>query len=651
MNKIVQFLLMLVISSSILHGQHLPSVYNQFFMNPYIYNPAYAGVEGHSVVFFMYKQQMSAIDGGPEFLHTNFHIPLKGGLAFGAMAFSESLGVLRTTGGKVTAGYLVSVDREHFFRFGMSLGAGNNTINFSEFDSPGDPAFNNYSENSTFLIGDIGATYHFGHFNVGLSLPSLFGYDLASPEGIGTTSFAPHDNIFLKANYRGHLSDDIAIEPHLLYRYNRVLPDQFEVAVIAHIYHLVWVGGSYRQNSGPIILLGTKVKEKFGIGYSFEMGNLQFASQVGFTHEIHIGVHFGTKKEHAEHVSSFIKSHRLDAETRAKQAELERQKQLQALKASREPAASKQGDALGIVAKPTTTTTKPVEKPKNTWNYEQEETVLERVNEFGEKERGIKIDRVNAKGEKEVVFSWLPPPPPGAKSETYQIADANEIPAERTAANGTKEVGIKWIRTLDNGQKEIIVVWDPILTETQADKLDHQPSKTLGLGEAKITITAEEKPVVTEEKPVDQVVQQETVPEVNPDVVASVDPDLSHLPEHHQEEAKKGDLELTQDFRTHDELAGSDSHLEVKRGEHLLELHVGNYLVAGAFDDFQTAEDFSDKLFNRGFHDTRVGFISARGYYYVVIFSSGNLNAVNAEKQRVKNVSGMSKVWVLKVSE
>ncbi|MEQ9306089.1 MAG: PorP/SprF family type IX secretion system membrane protein, partial [Marinoscillum sp.] len=144
-------------------AQQLPKVYNQFFMNPYIYNPAYAGVEGHSVVFVTYKNQWAGINGSPTLYNANFHVPLKGGLALGAIAYSEQAGPYDQSGGKITGGYLISIDREHFLRFGMSLGAGTNMLNFDEVE-PNDITFNSLVNNPSFLIGDVGFAYHFGHF-------------------------------------------------------------------------------------------------------------------------------------------------------------------------------------------------------------------------------------------------------------------------------------------------------------------------------------------------------------------------------------------------------------------------------------------------------------------------------------------------------
>lgn len=526
--KVALFLLFLVASFAGMSQQ--PLVYNQFFMNPYVYNPAYAGVEGHSVLFLMYKNQYSNIDGAPKTYHANFHVPLRGGIAFGASAHNESHGVLNTVSGKVTGGYLLSIDREHFIRFGLSIGAGNNSINVSEFDSPNDPAFTDIVNNSSFLVGDFGLTYHFDHFNVGFAMPSLFGYEVFTENSFSPISIKAHENVLFKINYRGHISDNLAFEPHIIYRYNKVLPNQYEGTLIVHLAHIVWLGGTYRQDAGFIGLLGAKIKESLAIGVAYEVGNFNYTNQLGQSYEVHVGYHIGAKKDHAEHVSSFIKSHRLSAEERAEKAELERQRRLQALEDARNQ--QSQSDELSILQTPDETQS-PTDEPSTVEPVVTNDPVVTNTNQSGQT---------------------------GVQEPQQRIPDP---------------------RTQD-------AVKDPIVQTTT------QPN---------------------------------------------------------QAEVERGDPQLTQDFRTPTELAKSDQHLEVRRGGHMLELPAGTYVVAGVFEFFENAEDFSDRLFNRGFHDVKVGYLSARGYYYVVIFQSNNLAPANTERQRVRRMSGLSDVWVLKVNE
>ncbi len=564
-------------------------VYNQFFMNPYLYNPAYAGVEGHSVVFGLYKQQWTNIDGAPAIANLNFHTPLKGGVGFGAMVFNETQGPITTSWGKVTSSYLLTVDKEHYLRFGLSIGGGTNSLNFNELDAPTDPAFLNIIENNNFFIGDFGATYHFGHFNVGFSLPNLVTYDVFTPESTSPVRVSPLDNAIFKINYRGHLSDDWAIEPHVIYRYNDVGPDLYEAAVIFHIKHLIWTGASFRQDNNLMIHGGFKIKESLAIGYAFELGNANIAATLGPSHEIHIGYHISSKKHHAEHASSFIKSHRLSAEERAKKAELERERKLAALRRSRTPAASADEDALTIAT--------PVEQSEP----EPPATDETRTNEFGENERAITVDKQLNDGSTVPVKTWVPTDTPEEKWEVDQEAPHRE----RTAPDGTKEVAVEFYRTGTDGNQQKIVKWQPV-----------DP-------------TAQPTDVAT-------------------DLPAS--PDIDEDPTYNTPEPVI-DPTLTEDFRTLDEVTSSDEPMEVTRGTHLLELPAGNYVIAGAFEVFQHAEDYSDQLFERGFHDTIVGYVSARGYYYVVLYQSENIARAVRQRNRIRNTPDLSNVWVLKVNE
>ena len=108
---------------------------------------------------------------------------------------------------------------------------------------------------------------------------------------------------------------------------------------------------------------------------------------------------------------------------------------------------------------------------------------------------------------------------------------------------------------------------------------------------------------------------------------------------------------VIEELEDHDEYHENDIRQVAKKGHNRLDLGVGHYVVAGVFGEFWHAEDYSDKLFERGFHDTRVGHLSETGFYYVVIYSSQNLSQVSKEKERVKTLSGLSKVWVLTVEE
>jgi len=595
-------------------------------MNPYIYNPAYAGVEGHAAFFLTYRQQWTNIESAPALSDFSFHVPLRGGIAIGAAAFNITQGLLSTSAAKVTGAYLVNIDRTHFLRFGMSFGAGINSLSLDEVENATetDPVFAKFLDQSTFFLGDFGMTYHFGHFNVGFALPNLFSYNPITQKQNEAFSqgFSPDDNILLKMNYRGHISDDFAFEPHLIYRYSNVIPHQWETVLIAHLYHIVWVGGSYRQDSGIIGLAGAKIKEKIGLGFSYELGNPNISSLLGPTLEVTLGYHLGTRKDHAEHVSSFIKSHRLSAEERAKKAELERQKQLTALKASRgqpenlgdgnksgaagsnSPAGSGTGIGSNIsggsiipgsaasLRRPGAAGAIATERAEG-WKHREEYEPTTRTNRFGEEETGIRLEKQGSEGEKHIVISWVP----SSEAETLSVADKGHL--ERQLPDGTREVGIKYEKINQEGAIENIIRWDRAISEDQAELIASGPDMTAA----------------------------------------------------QYEQIAKGNPALTEDFRTHEELANSDDVVSTIRGSHLLELPVGNFVIGGAFAVFENAVNHSDRLFQNGYHDTFVGYSSARGYYYVVVYQSLNINQVKLKRDQFRKTNKLPSAWVLEVIE
>lgn len=596
--------ILLLVTPSLAQQGH---VYNQFFMNPYIYNPAYAGVDGHGVIFAMYKQQWSKIADGPTLMHASYHTPLKGGIGFGVSAFNDSQGPLNTSAGKVTGSYLVNIDRKHFLRLGMSLGMGTNQVVLPE-DAIGDPAF--AGSGSNYLIGDFGATYHFDHFNIGFSLPNLFSSEVITEQGLSPINVKPTERMLFKMNYRGHINHEFAIEPHILYRYSSVLPSQFEVATVVHVKHIAWVGTTYRQDAGFVGLLGFKLKQKFAVGAAFELGNSEINSLTGSTFEIHVGMHMGShhrggshKKAHVDHHKSWFLTHNEELVAKA-EAEKRREEQLAAQQ-------NQQTDPdelnLGNEDPPTTTGggQPPAAKPEK-WTLNNE--IIAVATAAGAVRTGQKMERTGANGETEVIVGFAPDRNGGS---AWAMAPVQQL-EERTNADGTKEVGVKWVRIGADGTLEETIVWEPVLTAAAAAGVIS--------GE-----TQQDEPI---DDPVEDPIEQQT-------------PDSEHI----------ADANLTNDGRSYQEIIASDQHLEVTAGSSPIEFKKGNYLIGGVYDSYTEADEFSQKIFHRGYRDVRVGYVSARGHYYVALKSYSSVALANQDKARVRKTAGLGDVWVLKVNE
>lgn len=669
MKKILSTVLLGLILSckvSVTYAQE-PPVFSQFFMNPFIYNPAYAGVEGHSVFFLMYRQQWANIDGAPAIYHASFHTPLPNGIGVGGSVFSQTQGLLTNAGIKGAASYLVNFDRTHFLRFGMSIGVGTSSINFDQLDDPTDPAFATLANDEMYAIGEFGATYHTGHFNFGFALPSLFSQDITSTDDFSPIRVKPLDRALVKVNYRGHITDDFAIEPHLIYRYSKNSADQFEISTILHIKHILWAGASYRQDAGMVGLIGAKIKEKIGFGYAYEMGKPDIANLTGNTHEIHIGFHLGSKKAHADHVSSFIKSHRLTAEERAAKAEEERLAALEVLEPEQEEAPDEIVDTevatTEIVPNEQETNNPPaaatvvvsdlseeqevqLQEAKSAnaeaWVYAkpQANQAMTRVNAEGVAETAVVFQRTNEDGVEETVVDFIPAPAPGQK-ETWRIADPNTPPVERISEDGDKEIGMTWIKSDNQGNEEQVTKWSKVYSgEVNVDELiDDIEGLQVASYEDTPVLRIEER-LLPDEKVEELKIEFDNTPQTK-EQYAPVE-----APQTEITDADIVNISPPATTRT-----DPKDIARVKRGSHMLELEAAYHIIAGAFSSFENAEKYSDELFQRGFNEVKVGYLTERGYYYVVISSHSNANQGINERNRIRRNDAYKDIWLLNVEK
>ena len=421
-----------------------PIVFNQFYMNPYLYNPAYAGVEGHSVFYGLYQQQWSGINGAPTTMHGSFHAPLPGGIGIGFSGYNiEQGGLLSTTAGKASVSYLLTLDLKHNIRFGLSVGGGSQMLDYGDIDDPFDPAFANIADNSAFGLADFGLTYHAGHFNFGFSIPNLISYDkFIDNDSSNPIRIKPLDNLMLQTYFRGHLSDNIAIEPHLVYRYNNYGTSQLEGTLLLHLFHVIWVSGTYREDMNIVGTAGVKLKGRFGLGYSYETGNLNIMNDLGPSHEIHLGIHLGKRKPHAKHTSSFINSKRPEKEEKEEEVDTVVIEKIDTVIIER-------------------TDTIALDKP---WQLDDTRGEVLKTTENGDEQKAIVVQHASQDGTIEEAITWVP-----ADESWEMIGDqTKEI---RTNPEGNTEIGVQYVKTNKEGQSDSLVIWEPTMSKEAIDSI------------------------------------------------------------------------------------------------------------------------------------------------------------------------------------
>jgi type IX secretion system PorP/SprF family membrane protein len=108
-----------------------------------------------------------------------------------------------------------------------------------------------------------------------------------------------------------------------------------------------------------------------------------------------------------------------------------------------------------------------------------------------------------------------------------------------------------------------------------------------------------------------------------------------------EEEVKPATLEAQPTAKPKEE-----ERIEVQKRSHPLELKKGNYVVVGSFNVFENAVRFTHSVYKRGMRsDYRYSSKTMR--YYVYVYQSGDVDEARGERDRVRQLMGISDAWVL----
>jgi type IX secretion system PorP/SprF family membrane protein len=297
-----------------LRAQNYP-VYNSYYINPYLYNPAEVASD-YTYLFVNHRQQWMNIEGAPQLTTVNFNTLLNESRAgIGVKASSYKRGLLTTTDFMLTYAYGIPLNQKSLLFFGLSGGAISNTIDVTDVD-PNDPAIANYLANNMQPASSFGVLIRSATgLNFGISVPQLFTPKFNSPAAFENTAVSPFDNVIVSAYYKKKVEGKIVsrnrkgvrtrvktndsyapLEFYSLYKYSKSGASQFEVMGKLNLSENFWLGAAYRQSYGLTGSLGLSISN-FLLSYSYEPGNQPEPAFSKGTHEIQLGIRIGKARK------------------------------------------------------------------------------------------------------------------------------------------------------------------------------------------------------------------------------------------------------------------------------------------------------------------------------------------------------------------
>lgn len=292
-------------------------VYNQFYFNPFLYNPAFIANGNMLEVNLTHKTQWVENPDAPSVSAFNLQYATKGRLLLGMSYQSQNTVALESNITFVTFGYRVDLADDKFLKFGLSAGFLQNRLDLDEIarsSDPGildDPVLFLANDNSISMASQVGLQLKLNKFTFGFALPQLLENNINSTDNFNSPSFNEFNQFITTASFDSDISPVLRLQPVLLYRHIDANQFQAEGSILATYKNLVWIGGGYRYDAGVIGHAGLNVKETLSFAYSYNHG-LNDLSVLGANHEITVKLMLHRKSKAKEQNTELLGPSKLE---------------------------------------------------------------------------------------------------------------------------------------------------------------------------------------------------------------------------------------------------------------------------------------------------------------------------------------------------
>ena len=272
------------------------SVYNY---NRFALNPAYAGAEGCTQIFFSHLNQWGKVEGAPvtSLLSVNSRLGKNWGV--GGSMLIDKVGMLQQIAASGSVSYGIRLGA-HNIRLGLTAGYYQFRVNPTSavvFDLA-DNIVNGGSQSSSSINTEVGLMYRVKGLDLGVSSKQViqtfsnFGY--TNLDGYGLKR-----HIIAMAGYKFQINQNLALRPSVMYK---GIPQisQFDFNADVMYKDFIQGGLGYRTGVGLIGRVGINIQDLFFIGYAYEAPMRNIASYSSGSHEVIIGLKLCRNKKSVE---------------------------------------------------------------------------------------------------------------------------------------------------------------------------------------------------------------------------------------------------------------------------------------------------------------------------------------------------------------
>jgi type IX secretion system PorP/SprF family membrane protein len=281
-----------------LSAQQLP-LYSQYTENDFVLNPAIAGMKDYAPFRAILRDQWVGMEGNPNTQTVSMHgAVMAGKMGVGGFVFNDQIGPISKSG--ISASYAYHLKFGNGSKLSFGLGAllylyqlKTNQLHFDQQNST-DNVVNTGTFKAYYPNFSFGMYYSTQKFYVGISAPELIQTKMSNSQDYSIIKVARH--YYLSGGYKFNINENYTIQPSVLVKYTEAAPVEADITATFEAYKKFNIGVSYRSSAAIVVSMGYKIKEKFVIGYAYDIITTALNTYSKGSHEIMIGYNFNNKK-------------------------------------------------------------------------------------------------------------------------------------------------------------------------------------------------------------------------------------------------------------------------------------------------------------------------------------------------------------------
>jgi len=297
MKKIYISLVLAAATLTTVDAQQLP-LYSQSYFNPFLYNPATAGIHEGTNAYLIHRRQWTGIAGSPvtNALTVDGFFEDKN-VGLGLTIFNDVQDINERIGIYTSYAYRLKLNDDMQLRFGVTVGFLDNRIDYSKavVKDAADPMMFAQMQRKSALDANLGVSFNWKELRVGFAVPQLVGQrvELASYDTRSYYQLNRHYLATVSYKWMFNESQQLALEPMAMIRFMPNTPAQYDINAQCSWKDMIWVGVAYRSNYAVGVNARVKLFGNLSAGYAYDIITSPLKTSAGVSHEFMLGYKFG----------------------------------------------------------------------------------------------------------------------------------------------------------------------------------------------------------------------------------------------------------------------------------------------------------------------------------------------------------------------